>query len=65
LYGDAIAPPALYAAALYPELRATDSGKQVIQHHRAEAIEMICEPGALADLDFPADVESARRLLKD
>jgi molybdenum cofactor cytidylyltransferase len=63
LYDDVIAPPALYAAPLFAELRALEGegcGKKVIQRHRAEALEVRVHKSALADLDVPADLELHR-----
>jgi CTP:molybdopterin cytidylyltransferase MocA len=63
LYGDVLAPPILYGRPLFPELRALDGeacGKRVVKAHRAEAIEMVWPPSALADLDVPDDLDRLR-----
>ena len=62
-YGGVVAPPILYARAVFPELRALDAdacGKQVVKQHRAEAIELAWPSEALTDLDEPADLERVR-----
>jgi len=63
LYGEVLAPPILYGRPLFPELRALDGeacGKRVVKAHRAEAIEMVWPPSALADLDVPDDLDRLR-----
>src|SRR5216684_1807263 len=57
LYGDVVAPPILYARALFPELR-------VVERHRKDALEVPRPAAALADLDVPADVERVRSVLE-
>ncbi len=67
VYGSVPAPPTLYGRALFPELGGTSGeggGKSVVNRHRAEAIEVTWPESALADLDEPADVESARTRLE-
>ncbi len=67
VYGDVPAPPTLYGRALFDELGGAGGeagGKSVIDRHRAEAIEVAWPVSALADLDAPEDVESARALLE-
>ncbi len=67
LYGDVVAPPILYARALFPELRELDSescGKRVVKRHRKDALEVPRPAAALADLDVPADVERVRSVLE-
>jgi molybdenum cofactor cytidylyltransferase len=62
-YEGVIAPPILYGAPLFAEIRALrsdSSGKQVVKQHRAEALELSWPASALADLDVPADLERAR-----
>lgn len=62
-YGDAVAPPHLYARRLFAELAERGSGKPVIDRHRAEA-EVVAWPiTTLADLDVPADRERVEALL--
>jgi molybdenum cofactor cytidylyltransferase len=54
------APPMLYDRSLFAELRALDGdgcGKKVVKRHRSEGVEISWPATALADLDFPADVE--------
>jgi molybdenum cofactor cytidylyltransferase len=66
LYGEVVAPPILYSAPLFAELRALDDegcGKRVVKRHRAEALEVHWPPWALADLDEPDDLDRAERLL--
>jgi molybdenum cofactor cytidylyltransferase len=60
MFGEVVAPPILYASFLFAELlelTADARGKRVIQHHRAEAVELSWPPETLTDLDVPADVE--------
>jgi len=66
-YGGIVAPPILYARAVFAELRALDAdacGKQVVKQHRAEAIELAWPSEALTDLDEPADLERVRSRLE-
>jgi molybdenum cofactor cytidylyltransferase len=62
-YGEAIAPPHLYARSLFAELTEAGSGKPVIDRHRREAEVLTWPPEALADLDVPADRERIAALL--
>jgi molybdenum cofactor cytidylyltransferase len=65
LFGDVVAPPILYARALFPELCALDGdgcGKRVIHQHRAQAAEVRWPNFALQDLDVPADLERVLKL---
>ena len=65
-FGGVVAPPTLYGAGLFAELRALDagaSGKHVVERHRAEALEVAFSAAALADLDLPDDLERARAAL--
>lgn len=67
VYGDVVAPPILYASALFPELRALEAdscGKRVVKMHRGEALEISWPAAALTDLDVPADVERVRAALE-
>jgi molybdenum cofactor cytidylyltransferase len=60
VYDGVIAPPILYGAPLFAELRALQGdgcGKRVVKEHRAEAIELSWPASALADVDVPDDVE--------
>ncbi|GAC1344311.1 MAG: hypothetical protein NVSMB23_19070 [Myxococcales bacterium] len=62
-YGEVLAPPMLYGRSLFPELRALEGdgcGKRVVKRHRHEAIEVALPAEALADLDFPEDVDRVR-----
>ena len=66
LYGEVVAPPILYGAPLFAELRSLDGdgcGKRVVKRHRAEALEVHWPPWALADLDEPDDLVRVERLL--
>ena len=66
LYGEVVAPPILYGAPLFAELRLVDGdgcGKRVVKRHRAEALEVQWPPWALADLDEPDDLVRVERLL--
>jgi len=66
LYGDVVAPPILYDAQLFAELRSLDGdgcGKRVVKRHRAEALEVHWPPWALTDLDEPDDLVRVERLL--
>jgi molybdenum cofactor cytidylyltransferase len=66
-YDGVVAPPILYARAVFPELRALDAnacGKQVVKRHRTEAIELAWPPEVLSDLDEPADLERVRARLE-
>jgi len=63
-YGDAIAPPHLYARSLFADLaQAEGCGKQVIRRHRAEAAVLSWPDAALTDLDVPADRDRVEALL--
>ena len=58
-YGEVVAPPILYGAALFGELRALGGercGKAVIGRHRDQAIELAWPADRLSDLDTPDDV---------
>lgn len=58
-FGDVVAPPILYGAALFPELRALDGegcGKRVIKRHRGEEVTVDWPAERLADLDVPDDL---------
>jgi molybdenum cofactor cytidylyltransferase len=59
LYGEVVAPPILYARALFPELRAVE-GKSVVNRHRNDAVILARPAAALEDLDVPDDVERIR-----
>jgi molybdenum cofactor cytidylyltransferase len=66
LYGDVVAPPILYDRRLFAELQALEGegcGKRVVKRHRDEAVELRWPESALTDLDEPADVARAERLL--
>ncbi len=65
-YGGVLAPPTLYARALFPELGAAQGegcGKRVTKRHRSEAVELSWPASALADIDLPGDVDHARDAL--
>lgn len=58
-YGDVVAPPIVYGAALFAELRALDGdgcGKAVIKRHRGEEVAVDWPPARLTDLDVPEDL---------
>ncbi len=58
-YGDVVAPPILYGASLFAELRALDGdgcGKAVIKRHRGEEIAIDWPAERLTDLDVPDDL---------
>ncbi len=58
-FGDVVAPPILYGAALFDELRALDGdgcGKAVIRRHRGEEIAVEWPAERLTDLDAPEDL---------
>jgi molybdenum cofactor cytidylyltransferase len=58
-YGDVVAPPILYGASLFAELRALGGercGKAIVRRHRDEAIELAWPVDRLSDLDTPEDV---------
>ncbi len=66
-YGGVLAPPTVYARALFPELgaaRGEGCGKQVMRRHRAEAAELSWPASALADIDVPADVDRVQDALE-
>lgn len=63
-FGDVIAPPIVYGAPLFAELRALDGdgcGKAVIKRHRGEEIAVDWPAERLADLDVPEDVDRVLR----
>ncbi|MGZ6125401.1 MAG: nucleotidyltransferase family protein [Myxococcales bacterium] len=67
LYGEVVAPPIVYAEALFAELRDIDGdgcGKRVVKRHRAEAIELRWPEETLTDLDSPEDVARVRARLE-
>lgn len=63
--GETIAPPILYDRRLFAELTRMDSrcGRQVVQRHRAKAVEVDWPPERMRDLDRPSDYASARAAL--
>jgi molybdenum cofactor cytidylyltransferase len=66
-YGEVLAPPILYARALFDELRALDDeacGKSVVKRHRGEAVELPWPAERLTDLDVPEDLHRIRRQLE-
>ena len=67
IYGEVLAPPMLYGASLFAELRALEGegcGKRVVKRHRAEALELSWPARALTDLDVPDDVARVRAQLE-
>ena len=65
--GKTIAPPILYDRRLFGELTRLDRrcGRQVIERHRADAVEIQWPLEAMRDLDRPSDHASARRELAE
>lgn len=59
--GEINAPPMLYDRALFGELSVMQRrcGREVIQRHRDEAVELDWPEAALADIDTPRDYEEA------
>ena len=58
-YGEVVAPPILYGASLFGELRALDGdgcGKAVIKRHRGEELALDWPAERLTDLDVPDDL---------
>jgi len=65
-FGDVVAPPIVYGAALFPELRALQGdgcGKAVIKRHRGEEVTVDWPAERLTDLDVPDDVIRASAAL--
>ncbi len=63
-YGAVVAPPALYARPVFPELRGGEGegrGREVLARHASEVAWVDWPEDALADVDEAADVERARR----
>ncbi len=60
--GETIAPPILYDRRLFGELTRMDRrcGRQVVQRHRANAVELDWPADRMRDLDRPSDHASAR-----
>jgi len=61
-YGDVVAPPIVYGAALFGELRSLRHdacGKSVIKRHRGEEVAVDWPAERLTDLDVPEDVARA------
>lgn len=59
-YGDVVAPPILYGAPLFAELRGLAGercGKAIVRRHGEEAIELDWPVDRLTDLDTPEDLE--------
>lgn len=63
-YGGTLAPPTLYARALFPALLAVrdGGGRSVVREHRSEAAVLEWPSALLADLDRAEDVERVRAL---
>ena len=63
--GEVTAPPMLYDRSLFGELTRMDArcGRQVVRHHRHEAIEVDWPAESLRDLNRPADYEAIRETL--
>ena len=60
--GETIAPPILYDRCLFGELTRMDRrcGRQVVQRHRADAVEVDWPVERMRDLDRPSDYANAR-----
>ncbi len=60
--GEIIAPPILYHRRLFAELTRMDRrcGRQVVQRHRADAVEVDWPEEMMRDLDRPSDYANAR-----
>lgn len=60
--GETIAPPILYDRRLFGELTRMDRrcGRQVVQRHRADAVEVDWPEEMMRDLDRPSDYANAR-----
>ncbi len=60
--GEIIAPPILYDRRLFAELARMDRrcGRQVVQRHRADAVEVDWPEEMMRDLDRPSDYANAR-----
>lgn len=62
-YGDVVAPPLLFRRSLFPDLLACHGdgcGRSVLRTHRDRAAIVPAPPGALADVDTPAELDAAR-----
>ncbi|HVP68425.1 MAG TPA: NTP transferase domain-containing protein [Anaeromyxobacteraceae bacterium] len=62
-YGTTTAPPILYARSLFPELvggSGEGRGREVVRRHGGRAQYVDFPEAALADVDFPEDLERAR-----
>jgi molybdenum cofactor cytidylyltransferase len=62
-YGAVVAPPALYARAVFDELRGGEGegrGREVLARHASEVVWADWPAEALADVDEAADLEEAR-----
>jgi len=62
-YGDVQAPPTLYDRSLFGELLSIDDercAKQVVRRHQGGAQVVSWPPGALQDVDVPADYDGVR-----
>lgn len=62
-YGDVPAPPTLYERSLLAELKGGEGegrGREVVRRHRERAAWVESPAAALADVDFPEDLERAR-----
>jgi molybdenum cofactor cytidylyltransferase len=63
LYGEAAAPPTLYARALFPALLAApEGGRQAVGEHRHLAAEVRWPAELMMDLDVPEDLERLRAM---
>jgi molybdenum cofactor cytidylyltransferase len=59
-YGEVVAPPHLFAAALFPELALLTGGaRPVLQRHADLAVTLALAPDRLLDVDTPDDYERA------
>lgn len=65
-YGDAVAPPTLFARSLFPELQGgagEGRGREVVRRHAEAAAFVVWPSAALEDLDVPDDLARARSRL--
>jgi molybdenum cofactor cytidylyltransferase len=61
-YGDVVAPPTLFGASLFPQLRSLEDGavRRVVEELWDEVTVLDWPPSLLRDLDTPADLEALR-----
>ena len=65
-FGDVVAPPILFARALFSEIgRETAGGRSLVERRQAETMFVEFPPEALADVDTPEDYERLRRVVEN